>query len=76
MNKMVFYLETLVWQNGTPSTPGAKLKHKSQQPKLFMPDFMKNLTINKDVEQHDTDDIDRILNLPRREVVAEVPETA
>lgn len=69
MNKMVFLLETIVWQNATPSEKGKQARHKTQKPKLFTPEFMKKLNNNegiaKDTVAADIDTIKDILSRPR-----------
>lgn len=65
INKMVFYLETLVWQNGY--NPKQKAQHMAHRPKLFVPDFMRGADLNTDSEKHTTDDIDRMLAMKRIE---------
>lgn len=69
MNKMVFLLETIVWQNATPSKKGEQAQHKTQKPKQYIPDFMKktvgNDGIAKDTMAADVDTIKDILNRPR-----------
>lgn len=68
-NKIVHLLETIIWQNSTPSKPAEKAKHKAEQPKLFVPEFMKKgneeAEGGKETMLLDTDEIDRILSLPR-----------
>lgn len=66
-NKMVHLLETIVWQNSTPSEPGKKARHKAMQPKLLMPDFMQQNDngIKKDVVSYDIDELKELLNKPR-----------
>lgn len=71
MNKMVYLLETLVWQNSTPSKKGDQAKHKAQKPVQFIPDFMKK-TVNakegiaKDTVAAPVDEIKAILARPRK----------
>lgn len=69
MNKMVFLLETIVWQNATPSKKGEQAQHKSQKPKQFIPDFMKKVLdsdgIKKDTVAADIDTIKDILSRKR-----------
>lgn len=69
MNKMVFLLETIVWQNATPSKKGEQAKHQSQKPKQYIPDFMKKMVgnegIKKDTVAADIDTIKDILSRPR-----------
>ena len=66
-NKMVYYLETLVWQKGYD--PKKKAQHLARRPKLFRPDFMPQVSaegeISKGAEVHTTDEIDAILAKPR-----------
>lgn len=65
-NKANYLLETIVWQNATPSKKGDKAKHKRNKPKIFMPEFMKQPSaINGDIEKYSTDDIRNILAKPR-----------
>ena len=67
-NKMVFYLETLVWQK---SKDAAK-KFPLLQPKLFIPEFMQAVMTDPtkttiDGEAHTTEDIKDLLARPRKE---------
>lgn len=70
LNKIVYLLDTIVWQNGTPTKAGEKAKHKQQQPKLFIPTFMKNKEtkdgIAKDTVSLDVDEVKDILSRPRK----------
>lgn len=63
LNKVVFYMETLVWQKGYD--PKKKAQHLAHRPKLFRPDFMPQVSgegeISKGAEVHTTDEIDAIL---------------
>jgi len=67
-NKMVYLLETLVWQNGYD--PKKKAQHKANKPKLFVPPFMQKPGIDADKVVHDIDDIKGILARPRSEAEA------
>lgn len=70
---MVFLLETLVWQNGYD--PKKKALHKTRQPKLFVPDFLKRAGIDKDKVAADVDDIKMLLSKPRKaQEESELPE--
>ncbi len=69
-NKTNYLLELLVWQNGTPSKKGEQARHKSRQPKPFMPDFMKpKRTAAQVAAANDAsmtlDDVKSWLNTPR-----------
>ncbi len=70
LNKIVFYLETIAWQNATPSEKGKKAHHKSLQPKLFVPDFMPQQPgsgdVNKGLVAADTDTIKDLLARKRK----------
>lgn len=63
-NRMVFLLETIVWQNGYD--PKKKALHKAKQPKLFVPDFLKRPGIDKDKVAADIDDIKVLLSRRRK----------
>ena len=69
LNKAVFYLETLAWQNATPSEKGKRAHHNTLRPKLFVPDFMPQLNagnnIAKDTAAADVDTIKDLLSRPR-----------
>lgn len=65
-NKMVYYLETLVWQK----TKDAQKKLPQHKPRPFVPDFMGGMKsdpadMSKGVEAHTTDEIGNILAMPR-----------
>lgn len=64
-NKIVYLLETLVWQK----TKDASRKNPLHKPKLFTPEFMPQHSapgeISKGVEVHTTDEIRDILSMPR-----------
>lgn len=68
---MVHLLETIVWQNSTPSEKVKLAKHKAEKPVLYMPEFMKTdeqkqkTGIAKDTVSADVDTIKNILALPR-----------
>ena len=65
-NKMVYLLETLIWQKGYD--PKKKAQHMAAKPKLFVPEFMAQANesdISKDIEAHTTEEIDAILARPR-----------
>lgn len=68
MNKMVFLLETIVWQKSFD--PKKKSAHMAAKPKLFTPDFMKKAMddegIKKDTQAADVDTIKEILARPRK----------
>lgn len=71
LNKIVHLLETIVWQNSTPTKKGEQAKHKAQKPELFTPDFMKRHTspadegIKKDTVATDVDTVKELLARPR-----------
>lgn len=58
---MVYLLNVIAWQ----STKDAQKKHPLNAPKPFVPEFMRDLQLeqqmNKDIEAHDVDDIKLIL---------------
>lgn len=65
-NKTNFLLETIIWQNSTPSEKGKRAKHKQNKPKPFIPEFMKQPSeISAGAEPHTTDDIRNILSKKR-----------
>lgn len=68
MNKMVFLLETLVWQKAF--NPKQKAQHAATKPKLFVPDFMKkamdNEGIKKDTVALDVDEVKELLARRRK----------
>jgi len=68
MNKMVYLLETLVWQKSFD--PKKKAAHMAAKPKLFTPDFMKKAMddegIKKDTQAADVDTIKELLARPRK----------
>lgn len=61
-NKANYLLEVLAWQK---ANEGVKQSKQTEKPKLFMPDFMKEKVVQKDIEIHTTEDIREILNRPR-----------
>lgn len=68
LNRVDFWLETLVWQNSTPSKPGEKARHAAQRPTLFRPEWMPKSDdndIKKDTVAAPVDEIKHILSLPR-----------
>jgi len=68
-NKMVWLLETLVWQNSTPSKKAEQARHKLLKPELYTPSFMKKSKpkegIAKDTVAADVETIKAILDRPR-----------
>lgn len=73
-NKANFLLETIIWQNSTPSDPKKKseiAKHKREQPKPWIPDFMKEphkpSPINDGSVALEVDEVQRILAQARGE---------
>ena len=68
MNKMVWLLETLVWQKAFD--PKKKAAHLAAKPKLFTPEFMQkamaNEGIKKDTQAADIDTIKDLLSKPRK----------
>lgn len=66
MNKAIFILEVLAWQN----TKDAQRKAPRKQPKMYIPEFMRNMeetrAINRDSVAQDVDDIKAILAKPRK----------
>lgn len=71
LNKIVHLLETIIWQNSTPSKKGEQAKHKLEKPQLFTPDFMKkpgksdDEGIKKDTVATDVDTVKELLARPR-----------
>lgn len=63
---MVYLLNVIAWQ----STKDAQKKHPTKAPKPFIPEFMRNLQteqqINKDIEAHDVDELKQILAKKRK----------
>lgn len=70
LNKAVYYLETIAWQNATPTERGKKAAHNANKPKLFQPDFMPKLnagnSIAKDTTAADIDTVKELLARPRK----------
>jgi len=67
-NKIVWLLETIVWQNATPSEKGKRAAHKRLAPQLYRPDFMpdeKKEALKKDLVSADVDTIKELLARPR-----------
>lgn len=69
-NKIVYLLETIIWQNATPQDgkPGKMAEHKRNKPQLYRPDFMpkeEDNTIKKDTVAADIDTIKELLARPR-----------
>ena len=62
---MVYLLNVIAWQ----STKDAQKKVPSKAPKPFVPDFMRDLQkeqeINKDVVALDIDEVKNLLDMPR-----------
>jgi len=69
LNQIVWLLETVVWQNATPSKKAEQARHKTQKPALFTPEFMKKSGvvegIKKDTVAADVDTIKDLLSRPR-----------
>lgn len=71
LNKVVHLLETIVWQNSTPTKKAEQAKHKAQKPELFTPEFMKkhntpaDVGIKKDTVATDVDTVKELLARPR-----------
>lgn len=69
LNKAVYLLETIVWQNATPSKPAERAKHKSEKPEMYRPDWLpkaEKSDISKGVIAADTDTIKDLLSRPRK----------
>lgn len=70
LNKIVYLLEVIVWQNATPSKKGEKAKHMAMKPELFRPDFMPKqpgaTEANRDLVAADVDTIKDLLSRPRK----------
>jgi hypothetical protein len=66
LNKLNFNVEVLAWQN----TKDATKKPPQNQPKLFVPDFMRSIegarAISKDAAVQDIDDVKAFLARPRK----------
>lgn len=66
MNKAIYILEVLAWQN----TKDAQKRAPRKQPKYFVPDFMKNMeatrAINRDSVAQPVDSIKALLAKPRK----------
>lgn len=66
LNRIMFSLDTLVWMK----TKDAQKKAPLHRPKIFTPSFMPQHSepgqISKGAEVHTTDEIDRLLKLPRK----------
>lgn len=66
-NKMVFLLETLIWQKAFD--PKKKAAHMAAKPKLYVPEFMKKKQgkdgIAKDTVALPVDEVKAILARPR-----------
>lgn len=68
-NRIVYLLETIIWQNATPSKKGEKAKHLSQKPQPFRPEWMPKTNdsgIKKDTIAADVDTIKDLLSRPRK----------
>lgn len=67
-NKMVWLLETLIWQKSFD--PKKKAAHMALKPKLFVPEFMQKAMsdegIKKDTQAADVDTIKELLARPRK----------
>lgn len=68
MNKMVWLLETLVWQKAYD--PKKKSQHLANKPKLYVPEFMRKAMdaegIQKDTVSLDVDEVKELLARPRK----------
>lgn len=68
-NRIVYLLETIIWQNATPSKKGEKAKHQAQKPQPFRPEWMPKQNdsgIKKDTVAADVDTIKDLLSRPRK----------
>lgn len=67
-NKMVYLLETLVWQKSYD--PKKKAAHMAAKPKLFVPEFMQKAMgsdgIKRDTVSLDVDEVKDLLAKPRK----------
>lgn len=70
LNKIVYLLEVIVWQNATPSKKGEKAKHQAAKPELYRPPWMPkqpgSTAMNKSLVSADTDTIKDLLSRPRK----------
>lgn len=70
MNRIMYLLEVIVWQNATPSKKGEKAKHKAMKPELYNPPFMRkqpgSTEANKELVASDTETIKELLARPRK----------
>jgi hypothetical protein len=68
-NRIVHLLETIIWQNATPSEKGKKAQHMSKKPQIYRPDWMpkthNDSSIKKDTIAADVDTIKELLARPR-----------
>lgn len=67
LNKAVYYLEVLAWQNATPHERGKKAEHMQNKPQLYRPDFMPKpeSSIQKGIMAADVDTIKELLSRKR-----------
>lgn len=69
-NRIVYLLETIIWQNATPSEKGKKAQHQAKKPQPFRPEWMpkthNDSSIKKDTIAADVDTIKDLLSRPRK----------
>ena len=62
-NKANYLLEVIAWQN---ANEGVKKSKQTPKPEPFVPEFMKDRSINNDAVKYETEDIKAILSMPRK----------
>lgn len=72
LNKIEYYLQILAWQN----TEDAHKKHPSNQPELWLPEFIPKPAKNHNSEEMamDIDDLKAFLSRPRENGITEPNE--
>lgn len=69
MNRIMYLLEVIVWQNATPTKKAEKAKHLAAKPEPYRPDWMPKREaegIKKDTVAADVDTIKDLLSRPRK----------
>lgn len=69
LNKIVYLLETIVWQNATPNKKAERARHMTIKPTLFRPPWMpqhEDDSIKKDTVGRDVETIKELLARPRK----------
>lgn len=70
LNRVMYLLEVIVWQNATPSKKGEKARHMALKPEPYRPPWMPKRQAQSDIKKDtiaaDVDTIKDLLSRPRK----------